>query len=204
MPKAFRIIPLLVLLFSFPHVARANAFDWDPVSDAEKQMKDNPLDPGSGALVLFKRGEINVQQATASLWSTRITTYTRIKILSDSGRDFGNVVLDTPKFLRLSKIEGRTILPSGEIIPLDTSKVFHGVAFTDGKEFRGTDDQFCVLLGAAGPSSNIRSTRRRTGSIRRHGFSIRAGWRHWILRCEPWSATIWKWPNCRWAFRRQN
>jgi hypothetical protein len=134
MPKKFSI-PLLILLCLFLNVARAAAFDWDPVSDQEKQLKDNPLDPGSGALVIFKRGEIDVQPANASLWTTRIKTYTRIKILNDSGRNFGNVVLDMPKFVRLSKIEGRTILPSGEIIPLDTSKVFRGVAFTDGKDF---------------------------------------------------------------------
>ena len=62
-------------------------------------------------------------------------TYTRIKILTDAGRDAGNVVLEAPKYLRYTKIEGRTILPSGQKnrIPLDTSKVFHGVAYRSGR-----------------------------------------------------------------------
>jgi hypothetical protein len=59
-------------------------------------------------------------------------TYTRIKILTDAGRDAANVELEAPKYLRYTKIEGRTILPSGQIIPLDTSKVFHGVAYRSG------------------------------------------------------------------------
>ena len=126
------LIVFSVLLF---HASGAAAFDWDPVTDAEKSMTSNPLDPGSGAVVLFKRGEIQVQRANVSLWITRITTYTRIKILSDAGREAGNVVIDAPKYVRVAKVDGRTILPSGEIIPLDTSKVFHGVAYRYGRNF---------------------------------------------------------------------
>ena len=125
-------IPLFFILLLLFCVPRAAAFDWDPVTDAEKNMTSNPLDPGSGALVLFKRGDMEVLRINASLWETRIVTYTRIKILTDAGRDAGNVVLEAPKYLRDKKIEGRTILPSGEIIPLDTSKVFHGVSYQSG------------------------------------------------------------------------
>jgi hypothetical protein len=125
-------IPLFFILLLLFCVPRAAAFDWDPVTDTEKNMTSNPLDPGSGALVLFKRGDMDVLRINTSLWETRIVTYTRIKILTDAGRDAGNVVLEAPKYLRYTKIEGRTILPSGEIIPLDTSKIFHGVAYQSG------------------------------------------------------------------------
>ena len=141
-------IPLLFLLLLVFCVPRAAAFDWDPVTDAEKNMTSNPLDPGSGALVLFKRGDMEVLRINASLWETRIVTYTRIKILTDAGRDAANVELEAPKYLRDTKIEGRTILPSGEIIPLDTSKVFHGVAYRSGN-FADAVHQLCIFLGAA-------------------------------------------------------
>src|SRR5580693_8669039 len=128
-------LPLVVLLLLFLHVSSVAAFDWDPVTDAEKNLTSNPLDPGSGAVVLFKRGRIDVEHPTSSLWQTRFLTYTRIKILTDAGRDAANVELESPKFLRLTKVEGRTILPSGEVVPLDASKVFHTIAYKSGKDF---------------------------------------------------------------------
>jgi hypothetical protein len=126
---------LLIFTALLLQVPRAAAFDWDPVTDAEKSMKSNPLDPGAGAVVLFKRGQIDVIEKSSLFWTTRIQTYVRIKIFNDGGRDAGNVSIDAPKFERMSRIEGRTILPSGEIIPLDSSKVFRGMSYQVGKHF---------------------------------------------------------------------
>jgi hypothetical protein len=52
-PKLKIALPLLLVLLL--HNPRAAAFDWDPVTDAEKTLKSNPVDPGAGAVVLFKR-----------------------------------------------------------------------------------------------------------------------------------------------------
>ena len=127
---------LIFLLFVFLRISAAvAAVDWAPVTDAEKAMKSNPLDPGSGAVVLFKRGQIFVEERTAGFWTTRIVTYMRIKVLTDAGRDAGSRSIEQPKWVRFSKVEGRTILPSGEIVPLDSSKVFHGRAFEAGRRY---------------------------------------------------------------------
>jgi Domain of Unknown Function with PDB structure (DUF3857)/Transglutaminase-like superfamily len=134
-----RMIIFAALLFQVPRVA---AFDWDPVTEAEKSMKSNPLDPGAGAVVLFKRGQINVIEKSSLFWTTRIQTYVRIKVFNDAGRDAGNVSIDASKLVRMSRIEGRTILPSGEIIPLDSSKVFRGKAYTEGKNFAILESSF--------------------------------------------------------------
>jgi hypothetical protein len=139
----WKAVPLLILFAGlFFHVPRVAAFDWDPVTDAEKSMKSNPLDPGAGAVVLFKRGQIDVIEKSSLFWTTRIQTYVRIKVFNEAGRDAGNVSVDAPKFVRMSKIEGRTILPSGEIIPLDSSKVFRGKAYTEGKNFAILESSF--------------------------------------------------------------
>jgi hypothetical protein len=98
----------------------ARAFDWDPISQAEKSLSVNPIDPGAGAIVLFKRGDIRVET------NTKIVTYVRIKILTEAGREHANVSFAARKGLRLSKIEGRTILPSSGIVPLDSSQVHRG------------------------------------------------------------------------------
>jgi hypothetical protein len=131
------ILRPLLFCFSltlFP-LSLAAAVDWAPVTDAERAMTSNPLDPGSGAIVLFKRGHIDVTERTPGFWITRITTYVRIKVLTDAGRDMGNRSVESPKWLRFGNVEGRTILPSGEIVPLDSSKVFHGRAFELGKRY---------------------------------------------------------------------
>src|SRR5580692_4741578 len=120
MPMASRrvLYPSLILAALLIHVPRAAAVvDWDPVTDADKGMKTSPLDPGAGAVVLFKRGQIDVIEQSSLFWTTRISTYVRIKVFNDAGRDAGNVSVDHEKHFRLSKIEGRTILPSGEIVP---------------------------------------------------------------------------------------
>src|SRR6266481_7059265 len=121
---------------SIVHVPCAMAsFEWDPITDAEKSMKSSPLDPGAGAVVLFKRGNMEVLERSSLFWTTRIQTYVRIKVFNDAGRDMADVSEEYEKVVRLSKVEGRTILPSGEIIPLDSSKVFHGTVFREGNHF---------------------------------------------------------------------
>jgi hypothetical protein len=134
MRRQFRV-PLLVLLLFSAYQPRARAFDWAEVTDAEKGMKANPLDPGAGAVVLFKRGEIQVLEKQSLFWTTRIQTYTRIKIFNDAGREYANISVDAPKEVRMSKIEGRTILPSGQVIPLDSSQVFRGRSFEAGRNY---------------------------------------------------------------------
>ena len=126
---------VVVSLMLSIHIPRAFAFDWADVTDAEKTMKSNPLDPGAGAVVLFKRGRIEVLEKSSLFWTTRIQTYTRIKIFNDAGREYANVSVDAPKYIRISKIEGRTILPSGQIIPLDSSQVFRGRSFEAGRNY---------------------------------------------------------------------
>lgn len=130
----FRILMALSSILLL-HLPQAAAFDWDPVTDAEKNMKSNPLDPGAGAVVLFKRGEVDVLEKASLFWTTRMQTYVRIKVFTDAGREAANVSVEAPKWMRMSKVEGRTILPSGEIIPLDSSKVFRGKSYQSGKNF---------------------------------------------------------------------
>jgi transglutaminase-like putative cysteine protease len=139
--KAHVLLTLLVLALSF-HAATAAAADWDPITETEKAMKSNPLDPGSGAVVLFKRGRIDVTERTSLFYQTRVQSYVRIKIFNDAGRDAGNVSIESFKTVRVSKIEGRTILPSGEIIPLDASKVFTGKSYQAGKSFAFLETSF--------------------------------------------------------------
>lgn len=132
--KALPLLVVFATLFLYAPRAAA-ALDWDPVTDAEKSMTASPLDPGAGAIVLFKRGNIEVIERSSLFWTTRIQTYVRIKVFNEAGRNRANVSVEHEKTFRLSKVEGRTILPSGEIIPLDSSKVFQGTVLQEGRHF---------------------------------------------------------------------
>ena len=138
----WRSLVLFLLFLTLLPYSRAFADDWDPVTDAEKTMTSNPLDPGSGAVVLFKRGSMSVLELTSLHWVTTVKMYTRIKILNDAGRDAANVSLDAPKWERISNIQGRTILPDGRVIPLDASQVFSGRSFQSGKNFYEVKNSF--------------------------------------------------------------
>jgi hypothetical protein len=141
----WKVLSLFVVFVALtPRFALAAGSDWDPVTDAEKSMKSSPLDPGAGAVVLFKRGEIQVLERSSLFWTTRIQTYVRIKVFNDAGREAANVAVDAPKFVRISKVEGRTILPSGDTVPLDSSKVFRGVAYAEGKHFAVLEASFTL------------------------------------------------------------
>src|SRR5258708_12561578 len=139
----------MIFLMLSVRVPPARAFDWAEVTDAEKSMKSNPLDPGAGAVVLFKRGQSQVVEKQSLFWTTRILTYTRIKIINDAGREYANVSVDAPKEVRMSKIEGRTVLPTGQVIPLDSSQVFRGRSFEAGRNFAILKTTFTFPSGRA-------------------------------------------------------
>src|SRR5712671_6003929 len=90
---------LVLFCFALLYVPGAAATDWDPVTDTEKNMQSNPLDPGSGAVVLFKRGQIDVLERQSLFWTTAIQTYTRIKILNEAGREYANVSVESSKYM---------------------------------------------------------------------------------------------------------
>src|SRR5258708_18241061 len=83
----WRALSMLIVFTTLSfHVSRAAASDWDPVTDAEKTMKSNPLDPGAGAVVLFKGGQIDVIQKSRLFWTTLVRTYRRLNGINDDGR----------------------------------------------------------------------------------------------------------------------
>src|SRR5262245_48926332 len=90
----------ITLISVFPAVA----LDWEPLTEAEKSLTTNPIDAGAGAIVLFKKGNIRVEDH-GSFWSSNFVTYIRIKILNESGREVGNISFEASKAIRLSKIE---------------------------------------------------------------------------------------------------
>lgn len=131
MSRITRTLLSFILCGAWTAPARA-ALDWVPVTEAEKALEESPLDPGAGAVVLFKRGEMKVEERSAGFWITTIETYVRIKIFNESGLDAANVSFEASRYRRFKSAEGRTILPDGRVVPLDSSQVFTGKSYETG------------------------------------------------------------------------
>jgi Domain of Unknown Function with PDB structure (DUF3858) len=136
-----RIALLLSFVFLtisvFATVARAT--DWDPVTDEEKAVKTDPLDPGAGAVALFKRGVVEIEERGRLNWITHIRTYTRIKILTESGRSAADISLVADKAYQTASFGGKTIMPSGQVDSIDMLNGVSRVAdisFVGGKAYR--------------------------------------------------------------------
>jgi hypothetical protein len=103
----------LAALLSLAVTMPVRADDWQPISPEELQMKAEPKAPAAAAIYLYRQVDRDDANSTES-------TYSRIKILTDEGRKYGNVEL--PYFKGASRITGlraRVIRPDGSIADFD-------------------------------------------------------------------------------------
>lgn len=113
----FLLLPVCLVLSL---LARPAAAEFPPISEAEKALTEVPGDPGAAAVVLFREGELSFQDLGKQIFESKLTVRTRIKILTDQGKDYGEIRLSPRQRGRLKSLEGRTVLPDGSQIPLDT------------------------------------------------------------------------------------
>ena len=109
------LVTLFLLAFTLPS---ARAVDWPPIDPADLAMKDIPQQLGAAAVVLLREENDNDLMHFHS-------TYMRMKILTDAGRErYSDVEL--PYYRRrftIDSISGRTIHADGSTVPLE-GKVF--------------------------------------------------------------------------------
>ena len=105
----FTVLLLILSALSLPLIGLAQKFT-EPTRE-ELQMTSDPKAPGASAVYLY-REEINDHRNHA------ISSYARIKILSPEGAKWA--VVEVPSFGEGPPpiIEGRTIRPNGEVVPL--------------------------------------------------------------------------------------
>jgi Domain of Unknown Function with PDB structure (DUF3857)/Transglutaminase-like superfamily len=109
-PAIFRTSLALVLLGS---CAAVRAADWPPLVPAELAMKDNPAEPGSDAMILYRE---QVADATRSFE----TFYYRIKIFNAAGKKHADVEIPFVKgFEDIRDVHGRTVHPDGQSLEFD-------------------------------------------------------------------------------------
>ena len=101
---------LFLLILAVPF---AKAVDWPPIDPADLAMKDVPQQPGAPGVVLLREENDNDPMHFHS-------TYVRIKILTEAGREYADVQLPyTRHGFRVDSISGRTVHADGSIVPFD-------------------------------------------------------------------------------------
>ena len=113
MLQGFARLGAIAALLSLAVTMPIRADDWQPISPEELQMKAEPKAPSAAAIYLYRQVDRNDANSTES-------TYSRIKILTDEGRKYGNVELPYFKGAsRITGLEARVIRPDGSIAEFD-------------------------------------------------------------------------------------
>ena len=77
--------------------------------------------PNAPAVVLESRGEMQFSEDRRSSW---LSVYRRFKILTRDGADYGSVAIFSTDFFRAKEISGRTHLPGGRVVRLESDATF--------------------------------------------------------------------------------
>jgi Domain of Unknown Function with PDB structure (DUF3857) len=116
------ILALTLFLSSVAALARAEStikVEWQPISEQDLALKDNPAAPGADAMILYR--EVVIDQLEHSM-----TEYVRIKIFTEKGRDWGDVQIPyAPIAWQIKDLRARTIRGDGSIVE------FHGEVFDE-------------------------------------------------------------------------
>ena len=99
------------------------ASDFPPITAEERALTDVPFQPGAAAVVLFVKAEVKLMDYPEDVTSS-LEVHTRLKVLKEEGKQFGDVAIAHSGVLRLKKFEGRTVLPDGRELGLTEESVF--------------------------------------------------------------------------------
>jgi hypothetical protein len=112
----FRTLCLLFfcsLAACFLATPRCSAEDWPPIDPADLVLKSIPQQPGAPAVILLRQENDDDPMHFHS-------TYERIKILTEAGREYANVELPySRKNFTIGSISGRTIHADGSLVPFE-------------------------------------------------------------------------------------
>ncbi len=111
--------------------ARSYAF-YEPVTDAERQMKAPIVDPNAGVEALFWRVHV-WDERFGQDFQRVMHHYVRLKIFSDKGKDKA-ATIDIPfgPKIYITSVSGRTIKPDGTIVELSKDAVRERDVFRAG------------------------------------------------------------------------
>lgn len=118
-------------------IAKDKDPDWPEVTQAERDFKTVPGDPEASAVLLrnTRDGKIVVK----GKYLTNILDYHwRLKVLTDKGKEYGEVEIPARKGSKVEGLRARTIKSDGTIVPVPSDQIFekvvtkaHGIRTTE-------------------------------------------------------------------------
>lgn len=164
---------------------------WPSVSTEEWQLKSVPEVPGAAAVYLY-------QQFDRDDAAQFDATYVRLKVLTEEGRQYGNVEVPYIKgFQWIRDLEARTIRPDGSIVPFDGKTYDKDIVSARGVKLLART----FSLSGVEPGCIIEYRFRRydrgyetiTHWILNQKLFVREG--HYSLVPYPYLSLKWAWPN---------
>jgi hypothetical protein len=119
---------VLVLAFAAAAATAAAAEDFPPISAEERALAAVPGEPNAPAVVIFRGGAFRMMGTRGSEASSLLAVRVRIKVLTEAGKEHGDVKIGHSSWVRLGGFEGRTILPDGTVVPLPKEAAFKRTA----------------------------------------------------------------------------
>jgi transglutaminase-like putative cysteine protease len=104
--------------------AAASAATFPPITDQERALTSVPDQPAAPAVVLFRNGELRMMDPSRQDVSSLLVVRVRLKILTEAGKEKGNVQIAHSGAMRLQDFEGRTVLPDGTVVPVPRDATF--------------------------------------------------------------------------------
>jgi hypothetical protein len=102
-------VTILIALLAFSVGSRAKD-DWLPIPPEDLALKDNPLNPGAHAMILYRENSIDAKQSS-------FIEYDRIKIFTEEGKKWGDVNIEFNKSsVDIKDVRARTIRPDGSVV----------------------------------------------------------------------------------------
>lgn len=109
---------LILAAAEYPVGTAHAGIGFQPVSQDELKMTSEPLAPGAPAIILYRQ----VDRDDRNWGGTFEDRYYRIKILTEAGRQYGNIEIPFSKdFDEVTHIRARTIKPDGTIVDFDNN-----------------------------------------------------------------------------------
>lgn len=105
----FAVCALACFVSSKAAAQAVPAATWPPISKEDLELKDNPAHPGDVAMILYRE----VLTDNARNFETH---FTRIKILTDRGKKYGDVEIPyLEDKVEVQNIRARTVAPDGQV-----------------------------------------------------------------------------------------
>jgi len=116
------------------------AGEWPEIPAAEKALTSVKEDPTAAAVVLLNERNGKILRR-ADEWVNVLDYHWRLKVLTDEGKEYGEVRIPHSKYSRVSNIRGRTVRPDGTVVEVDPGQIFESEVLRVGS-YRLTEHVF--------------------------------------------------------------